>query len=81
MGLDLTAISRSLSGVNLPDTLINEDIVTEYELYDSPVRSAMFNPGKTSRINVGNFMARLIVENDLWNKWKGRMPVMYNKMD
>ena len=40
----------------------------------------MFNPGKTSRINVGNFMSRLIVKNDLWNKWEGQMPVMYNKM-
>jgi hypothetical protein len=63
-----------------PDTLINEDNVTEYESYPSPTRSALFNPGKTSRINVGHFMARLIVENDLWNKWKGQMPVMYNKL-
>lgn len=62
-----------------PDTLINEDKVTEYELYASPTRSALFNPGKTSRINVGNFMTKLIVENDLWNKWKGQMPVIYNK--
>ena len=62
-----------------PDTLINEDSVTEYELYASPIRSTLFNPGKTSRINVGNFMSRLIVENDLWNKWKGQMPVIYNK--
>ena len=56
-----------------PDTLINED-----KLYASPIRSALSNPGKTSRINVGNFMARLITENDLWNKWKGQMPVIYN---
>ena len=62
-----------------PDTLINEDNVTEYDLYSSPIRSTLFNPGKTSRINVGNFMSRLIVENDLWNKWKGQMPVIYNK--
>lgn len=62
-----------------PDTLINEDIVNEYELYASPIRSALSNPGKTSRINVGHFMSRLIVENDLWNKWKGQMPVIYNK--
>ena len=62
-----------------PDTLINEDNVTEYELYAYPTRSALFNPGKTSRINVGNFMAKLIAENDLWNKWKGQMPVIYNK--
>ena len=62
-----------------PDTLINEDIVSEYEVYASPTRSALFNPGKTSRINVGHFMAKLIVDNDLWSKWKGQMPVVYNK--
>jgi hypothetical protein len=62
-----------------PDTLIDEDNVTKYELYSSPTRSALSNPGKTSRINVGNFMARLIVENDLWSKWRGQMPVIYNR--
>jgi len=62
-----------------PDTLIDEDFLSEYEIYASPVRSALFNPGKTSRINVGNFMARLILENDLWKEWKGKMPVIYNK--
>lgn len=62
-----------------PDTLINQDQVTEYVINASPTRSALFNPGKTSRINVGNFMSRLIVENNLWNKWKGQMPVIYNK--
>lgn len=64
-----------------PDTLIDEDNVTEYELYASPIRSVLSNPGKTSRINVGNFMSRLIVETNLWNKWKGQMPVIYNKMN
>jgi hypothetical protein len=62
-----------------PDTLTDENNVTEYDLYTSPIRSALLNPGKTSRINVGNFMSRLIVENDLWIKWKGQMPVIYNK--
>jgi hypothetical protein len=55
--------------------------VSEYELYASPTRSALFNPGKTSRVNVGCFMAKLIVENDLWNKWKGQMPVIYNNLN
>jgi hypothetical protein len=64
-----------------PDTLINKDIVNEYEIYASPARSALFNPGKTSRINVGHFMAKLIVDNDLWSKWKGQMPVVYNKIN
>jgi len=57
--------------------LTNEDVVTAYNLHVSPTGS-LFKPGKTSRINVGNFMARLIVENDLWEEWKGKMPVIYN---
>ena len=61
-----------------PDGLVNEDKVTEYELYPSPTRSAIFDAGKVSRINVGHFMAELITENDLWKKWKGKMPVIYS---
>jgi nucleoside-diphosphate-sugar epimerase len=61
-----------------PDGLVKEDKVTEYELYPSPTRSAIFDAGKVSRINVGHFMAELITENDLWNKWKGKMPVIYS---
>ena len=61
-----------------PDSLIDEENVTGYSLYKSPIRSALFNPGKTSRINVGHFMARLISDENLWNKWKGQMPVIYN---
>ena len=62
-----------------PDGLTNEEEVTDYEIHSSPIRSAIFNAGKTSRINVGNFMANLINDDDLWNKWKGQMPVIYNK--
>lgn len=63
-----------------PDNLINEGEVTEYDVHPSPIRSAIFDPGVTSRINVGHFMAALISENDTWNKWKGQMPVIYNKV-
>ncbi len=62
-----------------PDGLIDESEVTAYETHPSPIRSAIFNAGKTSRINVGSFMASLINETVLWNKWKGQMPVVYNK--
>lgn len=62
-----------------PDTLLSDEEVTNYELHPSPTRSAIFNPGKTSRINVGNFMARLSTDDNLWNNWKGQMPVIYNK--
>ncbi|SNR79846.1 Putative NADH-flavin reductase [Maribacter sedimenticola] len=63
-----------------PDGLINESEVTAYEVYCSPTRSAIFNAGKVSRINVGHFMAALIDNDDLWQKWKGQMPVIYSKM-
>jgi hypothetical protein len=62
-----------------PDTLIDEDQVTEYDIHPSPIRSAIFDAGKTSRINVGNFMTTLITDADMWTKWKGQMPVIYNK--
>lgn len=63
-----------------PDSLIDEDEVTAYELHSSPVRSALFNPGKTSRINVGHFMADLITGPEIWHKWQGQMPVIYNQV-
>jgi hypothetical protein len=62
-----------------PDTLVNEESVTGYSVHPSPIRSPVFNPGKTSRINVGNFIMRLLCEKDLWEKWKYQMPVIYNE--
>jgi nucleoside-diphosphate-sugar epimerase len=62
-----------------PDNLLDEDRVTKYEVYASPIRSAIFDAGVTSRINVANFMADLIADDDTWNEWKGQMPVVYNK--
>lgn len=62
-----------------PDTLIDETEVTAYEVHASPMRSAIFNAGSTSRINVSHFMADLITDDNTWNTWKGRMPVIYNK--
>ena len=63
-----------------PDNLIDESNVTDYEVHPSPIRSAIFDSGTTSRINVGHFMAKLITDNDTWNEWKGKMPVIYNKV-
>lgn len=62
-----------------PDNLIDEDEVTAYDVHPSPIRSAIFDPGQTSRINVGHFMADLITADDTWHKWRGQMPVIYNK--
>jgi len=62
-----------------PDTLTNADSVTPYDVYPSPMRSALFNPGATSRINVAYFMAELMTNDETWHRWKGQMPVIYNK--
>jgi nucleoside-diphosphate-sugar epimerase len=62
-----------------PDTLINETEVSDYEIHNSPVRSPVFNAGQTSRINTGHFIAALMTDEALWNAWKGKMPVIYNK--
>ncbi len=62
-----------------PDSLIDESEPTDYELHSSPIRSAIFDAGLTSRINVAHFMAELIADDDTWNKWRGQMPVIYNK--
>ena len=61
-----------------PDTLISEEKVTEYEIMESPKRSPVFDAGKTSRINAAHFMVELIANEELWNKWKYKMPVIYN---
>ena len=62
-----------------PDTLIIEEKVSEYEILESPKRSPVFDAGKTSRINVAHFMFELLLNNELWNLWKFKMPVIYNK--
>ena len=62
-----------------PDGLIDQNAISEYTLHTSPTRSAIFDAGKTSRINVGHFMASLISDQLLWSEWKGQMPVIYNK--
>ena len=62
-----------------PDTLTNADSATSHDVHPSPIRSALFNPGATSRINVAHFMAELMTDDETWNRWKWQMPVIYNK--
>ena len=61
-----------------PKTLINEEKESEYEVFESPKRSPVFDAGKTSRINVSRFMIELLLNEKLWAMWKFRMPVIYN---
>ncbi|MDX8385407.1 MAG: NAD(P)-binding oxidoreductase [Gallionella sp.] len=62
-----------------PDALVDADIVSDYEIVASPTRNAIFDAGKISRINVANFMANLIMQDEEWQQWKGKMPVIYGQ--
>ncbi|VVD80906.1 NAD-dependent epimerase [Pandoraea aquatica] len=61
-----------------PDSLVDHADVTGYEAHPSPIRSALFDAGKTSRINVAHFMADLITQDGVWRRWRHQMPVLYN---
>ncbi|MDQ6988875.1 MAG: SDR family oxidoreductase, partial [Mariprofundaceae bacterium] len=62
-----------------PDGLVDEKQVSAYELHASPMRSAIFDAGQVSRINVARLMADLIEDEALWLVWQGQMPVVYSK--
>ena len=61
-----------------PDGLIDQDAESDVEIHPSPIRNAIFDAGQTSRINVAGFMATLATDDDVWDSWKGKMPVIYN---
>lgn len=62
-----------------PDGLHDVEHVTPYDVHPSPTRSAIFDAGRTSRLNVADFMAALLTDDELWARWKGRMPVIYDR--
>lgn len=62
-----------------PDSLTDSEYVSNYSAEPSPVRDAIFNAGKISRINVAHFMASLCVDAELWNSWRHRFPVLYGE--
>jgi len=62
-----------------PDALFDAERPSEYRLHPSPIRSAIFDPGRTSRVNVAHFMAELLTDEALWGQWRGRMPVIYDE--
>lgn len=64
-----------------PDSLIDEIDCSEYDIYPSPIRSAIFDAGITSRINVAHFMTALVTDSALWAQWKTKMPVIYNRVN
>jgi nucleoside-diphosphate-sugar epimerase len=63
-----------------PDSLFDEENESEYEIHNNKLRSPVFNAGKTSRINVSHFMVELVTNEKLWDEWKHKTPVIYNKI-
>ena len=63
-----------------PDSLTDEVEVSDYGIHQSPTRNAIFDAGSSSRTNVANFMASLVTDTDLWEVWRGKMPVIYNNV-
>jgi nucleoside-diphosphate-sugar epimerase len=59
-----------------PDDLIDGP-VSEYQLLDKP-KSGLFGSNVSTRANVAHSMVQLILNDDLWNKWKFQMPVLDN---
>lgn len=51
-----------------PDNLTREEETTPYALQPAPTQDPILSPGKSSRANVGHFMASLITDTRLWNK-------------
>jgi len=62
-----------------PDTLTDASETNGYAVYESPTRSAIFDPGTTSRLNVARFMTDLILDREVWDRWRGQMPVVYDQ--
>jgi len=59
-----------------PDSLINAE-VSPYYITESPT-TGIINGRPTARSNVAHFMTDLIENEELWNTWKFRMPVIMN---
>ena len=59
-----------------PDSLINAE-VSPYDITESPT-TGILSGRPTARSNVAHFMTDLIENEELWNTWKFRMPVIMN---
>ena len=59
-----------------PDSLINAE-VSPYDISESPT-TGILSGHPTARSNVAHFMTDLIENEELWNTWKFRMPVIMN---
>ena len=50
---------------------------SEFNLFDT-LQNGIFNAGKTSRANVGKFMADLVTDSVVWCRWRNSWPHILN---
>jgi NAD(P)-dependent dehydrogenase (short-subunit alcohol dehydrogenase family) len=62
-----------------PDTLVDAAEASRFVAHPSPTRSAIFDAGRTTRVNVARFMAELMTDAETWHRWEGQMPVVYDE--
>lgn len=62
-----------------PDTLVDAEQVSPYQVVASPLRNVIFDAGHSSRINVAHFMQQLLSDDSLWARWRLQAPVIYNQ--
>lgn len=76
---ELLNSTRSLEWVAVrPDSLVDLPTRTNFTVHPSPISDPIFASLKSSRVNVAHFMVDLISSNQVWNKWKSEMPVVYD---
>jgi NAD(P)-dependent dehydrogenase (short-subunit alcohol dehydrogenase family) len=61
-----------------PDSLLQGE-PCEYEVHDGLVDS-LFSPGHTNIANVAHFMGELVANPTTWARWKGKLPVIVNRV-
>merc|ERR1711916_9491 len=62
-----------------PDSLIDSDEISEYELTESPT-TTIFSGKPTSRINVAAFMVELATDRLRFEEWNRKSPCIQNKL-
>ena len=60
-----------------PDSLKEGD-VSPYDVHEGLVDS-LFRPGQTQMANVADFMCELVTDDRMWERWRGKLPVIVDK--
>ena len=60
-----------------PDSLKEGD-VSPYDVHEGLV-DGLFRPGCTRMANVADFMCELVADDDVWERWQGKLPVIVDR--